>query len=96
MDRWWKMTTPSWGFRPPSFGTIPRARRSPPNKPSPSPKLSTQPWHVVTLLTEAACRRESGSDLVVLDRNPLASDPSALSEIRVELTYLGGELVYER
>ena len=36
------------------------------------------------------------ADLVVLERNPLESDPNALSEIGVERTYLGGELVYER
>ena len=36
------------------------------------------------------------ADLVVLDRNPLESDPNALSEIGVESTYLAGELVYQR
>ena len=39
---------------------------------------------------------ELWADLVVLDRNPLESDPNALSEIGVERTYVGGELVHER
>jgi predicted amidohydrolase YtcJ len=36
------------------------------------------------------------ADLVVLDRNPLESDPERLSEIEVERTYVSGDLVYER
>ena len=40
--------------------------------------------------------RGKWADLVVLDRNPLESDPNALSEIRVESTYVAGKLVYQR
>jgi len=39
--------------------------------------------------------RGKWADLVVLDRNPLESDPNALSEIGVERTYVAGELVYQ-
>jgi len=40
--------------------------------------------------------RGKWADLVVLNRNPLESDPSALCEIVVESTYLAGKLVYQR
>jgi predicted amidohydrolase YtcJ len=36
------------------------------------------------------------ADLVVLDRNPLESDPHVLSEVGVEQSYVAGHLVYER
>jgi predicted amidohydrolase YtcJ len=36
------------------------------------------------------------ADLVVLSDNPLVVEPEALTEIRVEMTFVGGELVYER
>ncbi len=35
------------------------------------------------------------ADLVVLDRDPLTVEPAALKEIRVLLTVVGGEVVYE-
>jgi predicted amidohydrolase YtcJ len=31
-----------------------------------------------------------------LSENPLVVEPEALTEIRVEMTFVGGELVYER
>ncbi|MEU2060510.1 amidohydrolase [Streptomyces sp. NPDC013455] len=34
------------------------------------------------------------ADLVVLDRDPFAGPPQAISDTRVALTYVGGELVY--
>jgi predicted amidohydrolase YtcJ len=36
------------------------------------------------------------ADLVVLDRNPLEVDPEALTEVRVDATFIGGEPVYQR
>jgi hypothetical protein len=36
------------------------------------------------------------ADLVLLERDPFEVEPEALKEIRVILTVLGGEIVYER
>jgi predicted amidohydrolase YtcJ len=35
------------------------------------------------------------ADLVVLDGNPLATDPERLSELKVVETYLGGRQVHQ-
>ena len=47
-------------------------------------------------LNRGSLSRGKWADLVVLNRNPLESDPNALSEIGVERTYVAGELVYLR
>ncbi len=36
------------------------------------------------------------ADLVVLSDNPLVVEPEALTEIRVDMTFVGGKLVYEK
>ena len=36
------------------------------------------------------------ADLAVLDRNPLEVDPSELKEVEVDLTVVGGRVVWER
>lgn len=36
------------------------------------------------------------ADLIALDRNPLTTDPDALTGIAVDEVVLGGELVYSR
>ena len=36
------------------------------------------------------------ADFVVLDRNPLEVEPEALTEIKVDATFVGGEPVYQR
>jgi predicted amidohydrolase YtcJ len=36
------------------------------------------------------------ADLAVLSANPLDTDPDALTDIRVDLTFLGGEIAFER
>jgi predicted amidohydrolase YtcJ len=36
------------------------------------------------------------ADLIVLDRDPLTSDPAALLATNVDLTFVGGKVVYER
>jgi predicted amidohydrolase YtcJ len=36
------------------------------------------------------------ADMIVLDTDPLTSPPEALLKTRVDLTILGGKVVYER
>jgi len=36
------------------------------------------------------------ADIVVLDRSPFDVDPGAIKDLKVEMTILGGETVFER